>query len=98
MRDEEAMKKELTSGQSAGSRNRFRQGGGSRNRKTYKQGGSQKGGDVISAFMGAVQTAGPAALLLLAHGALTSKQKGGFKAPKRQTRRGKSRRNRTRKN
>lgn len=57
----------------------------------------QTGGELISAFMGAIQSAGPAALLLLAHGALTEKQKGGFRPPKRQTRRGRSRRSRFRK-
>ncbi len=57
----------------------------------------QAGGELMSAFLGAIQSAGPAALLLLAHGALTEKQKGGFRPPKRQTRHGKSRRSRFRK-
>lgn len=78
MRDMEAMRKEL--------RQPVTQTGGS-----YKQ----DGGELMSAFVGAIQAAGPAALLLLAHGALMEgqeRQKGGFKPPKRQTRRGKSRR------
>ncbi len=91
MRDMEVMKKEVTSSQKGGRRKTYKQGGGSRTT-------NQNGGDILSAFIGAVQTAGPAALLLLAHGALTGKQKGGFKTPKRQTRRGRSRKNRTRKN
>jgi thiol-disulfide isomerase/thioredoxin len=59
---------------------------------TNQSGGGQKGGELASAFVAAIQAAGPAALLLLAHGALTEKQKGGFRSPKRQTRRGTSRR------
>lgn len=64
-----------------------------------QSGGSTKqaGGELMSALMGAIQSAGPAALLLLAHGAITEKQKGGFRSPKRQTRRGKSRRSHSRK-
>lgn len=78
MRDMEAMRKEL--------REPGTQKGGAR---------KQDGGELASAFVGAIQAAGPAALLLLAHGALMKgqkHQKGGFKPPKRQTRRGKSRR------
>ncbi len=83
MRDMEVMKRELT--KKVGGRFTVR------NRRRR-----QTGGSMAAAFIGALQAAGPAALLLLAHGALTSKQKGGFKAPKRQTRRGKSRRLRMR--
>lgn len=77
MRDMEAMRKEL--------KEPMKQKGGA-----YKQ----SGGELMSAFVGAIQAAGPAALLLLAHSTLTEsqKQRGGFKPPKRQTRRGKSRR------
>lgn len=81
MRDIDVMKKELKGGQQGGKQTRRRR--------------TQTGGSMAAAFMGAIQAAGPAALLLLAHGALQSKQKGGFKAPKRQTRRGKTRRVRT---
>lgn len=54
----------------------------------------QSGGELMTAFLGAIQGAGPAALLLLAYGALQDRQKGGFKSPKRQTRRGRSRKSR----
>ena len=62
--------------------------------KAQSGGAKQVGGELMTAFVGAIQAAGPSALLLLAHGALQDqkKQKGGYKPPKRQTRRGRSRR------
>ncbi len=64
-----------------------------------QSGGGQEGGDVLTAFVGAVQAAGPAALLLLAHGALQdrgahrTKPTGGYRGPKRKSRRGRTYRN-----
>jgi thiol-disulfide isomerase/thioredoxin len=76
--------------------------GGARRRSTRRS-GKQRGGmaGLASAFMGAIKAAGPAALLLLAHGALSDRKKemktlGGFKGPKKQTRRASTRRASTR--
>ena len=73
------------------------QGGARRRRQTRKQRGGMAG--LASAFMGAIKAAGPAALLLLAHGALSDRKKemktlGGFKGPKKQTRRASTRKQR----
>jgi thiol-disulfide isomerase/thioredoxin len=76
MRDIPAMKKELTGGML---------GGGHRTRKTYKVRGGNP--SILSAFVGAVQKAGPAAL---SHGALTRSSR----SPKKATRRASTRRNR----
>ena len=70
------------------------QGGARRRRQTRKQRGGMAG--LASAFMGAIKAAGPAALLLLAHGVLSDRKKemktlGGFKGPKKQTRRASTR-------
>jgi thiol-disulfide isomerase/thioredoxin len=40
---------------------------------TSNDSSAQSGGSIIGAFMGAIQAAGPASLLLLAHGALTTR-------------------------
>jgi thiol-disulfide isomerase/thioredoxin len=65
--------------------------------KGSSQGGIvQAGGSIMNAFMGAIQKAGPAALLLLANQSLSSKRRTkSFKSPKRMSRRASSRRNRT---
>ncbi len=70
------------------------QGGARRRHQTRKQRGGMAG--LASAFMGAIKAVGPAALLLLAHGALSDRKKemktlGGYKGPKKQTRRASSR-------
>jgi thiol-disulfide isomerase/thioredoxin len=59
--------------------------------------GPQAGGSIMSAFVGAIQKAAPAALLLLANQSLSSKGRRAksFKSPKRMSRRASSRRNRT---
>lgn len=56
---------------------------------------TQVGGSVgvMGAFVSAVQQAGPAALLMLTNAALT-RRKGGFRSPKRQSRRASTRRSR----
>jgi thiol-disulfide isomerase/thioredoxin len=56
----------------------------------------QKGGAILEAFVGAVQKAGPAALLLMASSFLPSRRVGSktFKSPKRSSRRASTRRNR----
>ena len=57
---------------------------------------NQTGGSVLNAFMGAIQKAGPAALLLLANQALGSKRTKSFKSPKHMSRRASSRKARRR--
>lgn len=99
MRDIPAMQSELKDSGAA-----VNQSGGKRSKRQTRK---QAGGDILSAFLGAVQAAGPAALLLLAHGALQQRKQsqslslsqpaGGFRGPKRLTRRGRTRRN-TRRN
>jgi thiol-disulfide isomerase/thioredoxin len=63
-----------------------------------KQSGKQHGGmfeSVAGAFIGAIQKAGPAALLLLAHSAVSSgKRVKTYKSPKRMSRRASTRKNR----
>ncbi len=79
MRDEEQMKIELTNSKTP----------------SYQEGYMSQqtgGGSLLSAFMGAIQKAGPAALLLLAHGAMSSRKD--YTSPKKQTRRASSRKNR----
>lgn len=64
---------------------------------TAQSGGGKKqeGGEALTAaFVAAIQAAGPAALLLLAQGAVPRRPSGGFRSPKRQTRRGSTRRSR----
>lgn len=56
----------------------------------------QNGGSVLNAFMGAIQKAGPAALLLLANQAVGSKRTKSFKSPKHMSRRASSRKARRR--
>jgi thiol-disulfide isomerase/thioredoxin len=70
------------------------QGGARRSTRRSSQRGGMAG--LANAFMGAIKAAGPAALLLLAHGALSNRKKemktlGGFKGPKKQTRRASTR-------
>lgn len=79
MRDEEEMKAELTNSKTP----------------SIQEGivSQQTGGaSLLGAFMGAIQKAGPAALLLLAHGAMSTRKD--YNSPKKQTRRASSRRNR----
>jgi len=59
--------------------------------------GKQSGGyaPVVSAFVHAIQKAGPASLLLLAHGALSPKHSKTYKSPKRSSRRASSRKQRS---
>ncbi len=55
-----------------------------------QSGGSQKGGSVLDAFLGAIQKAGPSVTLLLANEALRRRRT--YKSPKRNSSRAKSRR------
>lgn len=92
MRDIDSLKAELTDQKNPGLQAGIvTQTGGSR---------TQSGGSVLNAFVGAIQAAGPTALLLLAHGALQTRKArtGGsrsFKTPKNRSRRASTRRNRS---
>lgn len=87
MRDEDVMKKNLTSPTN------FQPPGPNNKTPGPQYGVVQAGGSVMDAFMGVLQKAGPAALLMAAYSTMP---KGSFKGPKRQSRRASSRRNRTR--
>ena len=85
MRDMPTMKAEVQ-----GTKKVVQGGGGSRSSRSSSR---QAGGSVLEAFVGAVQQAGPAALLLLTHSAVSKgRPRPSRRAPKRQTRRGSSRR------
>ena len=68
------------------------QAGGSRGQRGGQQGGALE--SVLGAFVGAVQKAGPVALLLLANSALQSRRTKTFKSPKRSSKRASTRKNR----
>lgn len=96
MRDEQAMKAELTAPEPASNSGRPGVQAGITQDIPLVAAVGQKGGNpmgsVLSAFVGAVQKAGPAALLLMAHGFLGRRRKT-YKSPKRSSRRASTRRN-----
>ena len=56
---------------------------------------AQTGGSMLASFVGAVQKAGPAILLLLANDFFTKKHRNTYKSPKRSSRRASTRKNRS---
>ncbi len=99
MRDETAMKAEMTAPEPASNSGRPGVQAGITDDiplvAALQKGGNPMG-SVLSAFVGAVQKAGPAALLLMAHGLVTrraSRRSKTFKSPKRTSRRASTRRN-----
>jgi thiol-disulfide isomerase/thioredoxin len=89
MRDEDVMKRNLTdsSNYSPPPANKGEPGP---QVGMVQSGGAQAGGSVLNAFLGALQQAGPAALLLAAYSTLP-KSTASYRGPKRQSRRASSR-------